>query len=340
MKSFKKIAIAVVAATTMASIVATPASAATTTLSVNGVSVATGTTLANPVVLPVPADNSVDAADAAKFAITGLDTGTVVSAVATGATIVPALATVSAPVTSNSGASSISINTGTGTTAEFYVYTKSVNTGTVVVTIGGNTTTYYVKGTAAAAYTLSVVAPDSVNISTVSKVYAKTVDVFGNPVVTTTPTVTAINATVGSVSVSDAATGTFVFDLTGPAVVGTSAISVAISATDVAGLPAAVKSVNKFVTISNPADVLASVKAELAAAQAALATEKAAHEATKQAAAKAATDAATALAKATSDAAAAKAASDKALLDLKSAFNALAKKWNAKNPKSKVTLVK
>ena len=333
MKSFKNIAIAVVAATTIAGIVATPASAATTALSVNGTSVATGSTLANPVVLPVPSDNSVDAADAVKFAFTGLDTGSVVSAVSSGVTIVPALATVSAPVTSANGATSISINTGTGTTAEFFVYTKSVNAGTVVVTIAGNTTTYYVKGTAGAAYTLSVATPDSVNISTVTKVYAKTTDVFGNPVVTTTPTITAINATVGSVSVSDTATGTFAFDLTAPAVVGTAALAIGITATDVIGLPAAAKAINKFVAISNPADVLASVKAELAAAQASLAAEKLAHEATKAAAAKAAADAATAQA-------AAKAASDKSVADLKAAFNALAKKWNAKNPKSKVTLVK
>lgn len=335
MKSFKNIVVAAVAATALTAIVATPASAATA-LSVNGTSVSTGTALATPVVLPVPADNSVDAADAVKFAFTGLDTGTVVSAVANGVTIVPALATVSAPVSASIGGSSISINTGTGTTAEFYVYTKSVNTGTVVVTIGGNTTTYYVKGTAAAAYNLSIVAPDTANISTVTKLYAKTTDVFGNPVVTTTPSVTAINATVGSVSVSDTATGTFAFDLTAPAAVGTSALAIAISATDVAGLPAAVKSVNKFVTITNPADVLASVKAELAAAQAALAAEKSAHEATKASLAKAVADANAAA----TQAATAKAASDKALADVKVAFNALAKKWNAKNPKAKVALLK
>jgi hypothetical protein len=340
MKSFKNIVIAAVAATALTAIVATPASAATTALSVNGTSVATGTALATPVVLPVPADNSVDAADAVKFAVTGLDTGSVVSAVANGVTIVPALATVSAPVTSANGAASISINTGTGTTAEFYVYTKSVSTGTVVVTIGGNTTTYYVKGTAAAAYNLSVATPDSVNLSTVTKVYAKTTDVFGNPVVTTTPTITAINATVSSVSVYDTATGTFAFDLTAPAAVGTTALAIAISATDVAGLPAAAKSVNKFVAVSNPADVLASVKAELAATQAALAAEKAAHEATKASLAKSVADAKAAADKATADAAAVKTASDKSIADLKAAFNALAKKWNVKNPKAKVTLVK
>ncbi len=329
MKSFKNIVIAAVAATALTTIVATPASAATTTLTLGGSSVSTGLVASNPVVLPVPADNSVDSVDALKIAITGLDTGTVVSASATNASIVPALATVSAPVSASAGTTTLSVNTGTGTTADFYVFTKSVTAGAVVVTIGGNTTTYYVKGSAGAAYNLSVVAPDSANISTVNKVYAKTTDVFGNPVVTTTPTLTAINATVGAVSVSDTATGTFVFDLTAPAAVGQSALSVAILATDVAGLPAAVKSATKFVAVINPADVLASLKAELAAAQAALTAEKAAHAVTKAAVDKAAADAVTA-----------KAAADLAGAAYKAEFNALAKKWNAKNPKAKVALKK
>lgn len=329
MKSFKKIAVGVVAAMSIATIVATPASAATTTLTVGGSSVSTGIVASNPVVLPVPADNSVDSADALKIAITGLDTGTVVSATANGASIVPALATVSAPVNASAGTATLSINTGTGTTADFYVFTKSVLPATVVVTVGGNTTTYYVKGSAGAAYNLSVVGADSASVSTVNKVYAKTTDVFGNPVVTTVPTVSAINATLGAVSVSDTATGTFVFDLTAPATVGTVALAVAITATDVVGLPTAVKSVNKFAFVSNPADALATANAQVASLTAQLAAEKAAHAVTKAAVDKAAADAVTA-----------KAASDLAAAAYKAEFNALAKKWNAKNPKAKVALKK
>ena len=325
MKSFKKIAVGVVAAMSIATIVATPASAATTALSVGGSSVSTGLTAANPVVLPVPADNSVDSADALKIAITGLDTGTVVSASATNASIVPALATSAAPVSASAGSASLSINTGTGTTADFYVFTKTVNAGTVVVTIGGNTTTYHVKGSAGSAYTLSLVASDSVNVSTVNKVSVKTTDAFGNPVVTTVPTVTVIGATVGAVSVSDTATGTFTFDLTAPAVVGNAAFTTAITATDVAGLPAAVKSATKFVAVTNIADKVASLEAQLAAANAALVAEKAAHAVTKAAVDKAAADAVTA-----------KAAADVAAATYIAEYNALAKKWNAKNPKAKV----
>ncbi len=329
MKSFKKIAVAVVAAMTMTTLVATSANATTPVLSVNGSTVTTGLTAANPVVVTVPSDNSVDAADAVRVAFTGLETGTAVSAVANGLTIVPALATLSAPVNASAGASTISISTGTGTTAEFYVYTKTVNVGTLVVTRGGNTFTYYVKGSAGAAYNLSLTAPDSVNISSVNKVYVRTTDVFGNPVVTTTPTATVINGTVGSVSVSDTATGTFAFDLTSLATTGTAGLSVAITATDVTGLPTAAKNASKFIAVTNPADLLASIRAELAAAQAALSAEKAGRAADKVAADKALADLLTA-----------KSASDKATSDLKKAFNSLAKKWNAKNPKARVTLVK
>lgn len=337
MNSFKKIAVAVVAAMTMTTLVATSASAATTTLSVGGSTVSTGTTVSNPAVLPVPSDNSVDAADALKIALTGLDTGTVVSAVATNATIVPALATISAPVNSSAGSSSISISTGTGTTAEFYVYTKTTTPGTVVVTVGGNVTTYYVKGSAGSAYNIALVAPDTVNISSVNKVYVKESDVFGNPVVTSTPSVTAINATVGSVTVSDTTTGTFVFDLTAPATVGTVGLSTNISASDVTGLPAASKNATKFVAVTNIADALASANAQIAALQAQLSASNASLASTKAAAdlaiAKANSDAATAVAQA-------KAAADLAAAAYKAEYNALAAKWNKANPKAKVALKK
>jgi hypothetical protein len=334
MNSFKKTAVVIAAALTGSVLAILPAQAAVSTaLTVGGSSVSTGTVASNPAVLSVPADNSVDSADALKIALTGLDTGTVVSATASNASIVPALATVSAPVTASAGTSSLSINTGTGTTADFYVFTKTTTVGTVTVTVGGNTTTYYVKGSAGSAYNLSVVGADSASISTVNKVYAKTTDIFGNPVVTTVPTVSAINATVSAVSVSDTATGTFVFDLTAPATVGTVALAVAITATDVTGLPAAVKSVNKFAFVTNPADALSAAKAEVATLSAQLAAEKAAHAVTKAAADKALADA---VAKATTD----KAAADLAKATYIAEYNALAKKWNAKNPKAKVALKK
>lgn len=336
MKSFKKIAIGTVAALSMTTILATSASAATT-LTVGGSGVATGLTASNPVVLPVPADNKVDLADTLRFSFTGLDTGTIVSAVATNASIVTAVHSDAAPVPASAGTGSISINTGTGTSADFYVFTKTVNAGTVVVTVGGTTVTYHVKGSAGAAYNLSLVAPDSANISTVNKVYVKTTDAFGNPVVTSTPAVTVIGATAGAVSVSDTATGTFVFDLTAPSTTGNVAFTAAITATDVVGLAAAIKSSVKFVAITSVADELATAKAQIAKLTADLAAEKTARSA-DAAAAKAAAD--LAAAKSATDLAAAKAASDLARAAYVAEYNALAKKWNAKNPKAKVALKK
>ena len=94
MNSFKKIALVMVAAMTMGTIVATPANAAVMTVAVSLDSVAntTNSAIATPASLPVPADNSIDAADALKFVAT-VDVGTSVSVSATNATIVSALHT-------------------------------------------------------------------------------------------------------------------------------------------------------------------------------------------------------------------------------------------------------
>lgn len=330
MKSFKnKLVISMAAALTMTMLTATNANAAATALTVGGSAVTTGTTLANPSILPVPSDNKVDSADALKITITGLDTGTVVTAVATNATIVTALHTDTVSVTASAGSSTVSIATGTGTSAEFYVYTKTTAVGTVVVSYTGNSTTYYVKGSAGAAYNLSLTAPDTLNISTASKVYVKETDIFGNAVTTSTPSVTAINGTVGTVSVSDTATGTFAFDLTAPATVGTVGLSVSITATDVVGLAAAAKTVSKFLTATNSAEALASANAQIATLKSQLESEKSA-----RAIEKAASDSATVTA------AAKLATANATIASLKTQFNVLAKKWNAKFPKLKVNWLK
>ena len=94
MNSFKRVSLIIAAALTSTMLVspAANANAGTVTLTVAGSAATGGTVVTTPVALPVPADNSVDAADALKIAVTGVDTGTVVSAVAVNATIVPALA--------------------------------------------------------------------------------------------------------------------------------------------------------------------------------------------------------------------------------------------------------
>jgi len=126
----------------------------------------------------------------------------------------------------------------------------------------------------------------------------------------------------------------------------------ATSAATVAGLSAPVKAAQAAFTISDLNGTVATLTAQLAAekagraldAQAAanvLSAEKAGRAADKVAAdkaladAKAASDSATVTAKAASDLALATAAAK-----YKAEYNALAKKWNAKNPKAKVALKK
>ena len=163
MKSFKKIALAMVAAMTMSTLVATSASAAPmsiTSVKKAGTTTTLGTAATTPITLPVPSDNSVDTADTAEFVVT-VDTGTVVSVVATNAFVVPAVATTAAPVTASSGAGTWSQNVGTGTTATFYVYTKTTAIGSVAITNGGTTTTYYVQGTSDKINSLTLTGVDS-----------------------------------------------------------------------------------------------------------------------------------------------------------------------------------
>jgi len=386
MNSFKKIALAVVAAMTLGTLVATPASAAvmTVAVSLDGTANSTNSAIATPAALPVPADNTVDAADALRFIAT-VDTGTAVSAVCTNCTIVSALHTTAAPVTSASGSSSLTIATGTGTTATFYVYTKTTAIGTVVVTNQGTTLTYYVQGTAGKINTLSVSAPATGAAGTKQDVIVTATDTFGNKVSAKSITATVFaatavldtaTATTGS-ALSDFGTATFKVTLptTGTRSLVMFAPTTAGDATtaDVVGLPARALAPFAEITVRDLVSELAAEKAAKDAALAAKAVSDAAvvKAAADAVAAKAASDAALAAEKTASATALAaeKAASAKALADakaasdavvlakdatiakltadnadalksIKDAFNALAKKWNVKNPKAKVTLIK
>jgi hypothetical protein len=368
MNSFKKVSLVIAAALT-GTVLSTVSAYAVPTIavSVNTVADTDANTIAGAAVVTVPSDNKVDAADAVKFALTGVDTGTVVTATSSNAFIVSALWDAAAPVTSASGSTSYSVNTGTGTTATFYVYTKSTSAGTVTITNGGNTYVYYVKGTAGPAYNISPVVALSTNTSSVIEYSTTITDIFGNVPTATTPVVTVVGATVSTASAaSDTTTGISKVSVTYPATAGNAAIGFAITATDVDGLPAAVKSVTKFVTVSDLATTNASLTAQLSASIAARAAEAAAAT-TAATTAKSVSDAALAkvnaeLAKANADSAAAKIAADKALADAKALaatelatakasadlakatyvaqYNALAKKWNAKHPTAKVKYIK
>ena len=388
MNSFKKLALAMVAAMTLGTMVATPANAAVMTVAVTlgagNTDKSSASSISTPAVLPVPADNTIDVADALKFVAT-VDLGTSVTATATNATIVSALHSTAAPVGASSGSSSLTIATGTGTTATFYVYTKTTAIGTVVITNGGTTLTYYVQGTAGLINNLAVSAPASGAAGTKQDITVTATDVFGNKVSgkSITATVFALTATMDTATVTSGATlsdfGVAKFTATLPSTGSRALITFAptsagdASSADVVGLTArtlapfaeiavrdlvselAVQTAAKDAAlaakaISDAAVIKAAADATAAkvASDAALAAEKAA-SATALAAEKAVSAKALADAKAASDAvvlakdaAIAKLTADNAaaLKSMKDAFNALAKQWNAKNPKAKVKYVK
>ena len=390
MNSFKKIALAVVAAMTLGTMVATPANAAVMTVAVtlgaNNTDKSSASAISTPASLPVPSDNKIEVTEALKFVAT-VDTGTAVTVTTTNATIVSALHTDAAPVGATSGSSSLTVATGTGTTATFYVYTKTTAIGTVVINNGGTTLTYYVQGTAGLINNLTVAAPASGAAGTKQDILVTATDVFGNKVSgkSITATVFAATATLDSATAATGATlsdfGVAKFTATLPTT-GTRALimfaptvadPVTAATADVVGLTARTLAPFAEITVRDLVSELAVQTAAKDAALAAKAISDAAvvKAAADAAAAKVASDAALAAEKAASAAALAaeKAASAKALADaktasdavvlakdatiakltadnagalksIKDAFNALAKKWNAKNPKAKVTYLK
>ena len=362
MNSFKKVSLIIAAALTSTMLVspAAQANAGTVTLTVAGSAATGGTSVGSPVALPVPADNSIDAADALKIAVTSVDTGTVVTAVATNATIVPALATSTSPVTASSGSTTLSVSTGTGNSADFFVYTKSTAVGTVAITRAGTTTVYYVQGTAGALNSIAITAPASGAAGTVATLRVSGYDVFGNLKGGSTintlvssnglATLTALTtdtatATLGTKeqTVTLPASGSVVvtaYATVASAVTGLSSpVGSVVATVVVRDLTGELATVNSALAAANAS--LASTNAALAAANAALTAEKAARAADKVASdkaladAKAASDSATVTAKAASDLALATAAAK-----YKAEYNALATKWNKKNPKAKVALKK
>jgi hypothetical protein len=273
-----------------------------------------------------------------KIAVTGVDTGTVVTAVAVNATLVPALSATGAAVTASSGSSTLSIATGTGNSADFYVYTKSTAVGSVSITRSGTTTVYYVQGAAGALNSITLTAPASAAAGTSQVLKVSGFDVFGNlkggATINTLVSSSGV-ALVTALTTDTAATtlGTKEQTVTIPAVGSVTVVAYATVATAVTGLAAPVGSVSATIAVRDVVAELAAKNAELATANAAL---KAAQDALAAEKAGRASDSATA----TAAAATAKAAADLAKATYVAEYNALAKKWNKKFPKLKVKLKK
>jgi hypothetical protein len=275
MTSLKKPLIAIASAVALVGtmLVAGPANASTATLTVAGSAPATaGTSSATAIALPVPSDNDVSSADVVRIALTGVTAGSNVVVTATNAKIVTAVTSGSTIVKVDSGVSTVTIPTGTGTTADVFVFTTSTETGSVVVSANGNTNTYFVKGTAGPAYNLFVTAPKVANLGGTAEVTATTTDVFGN--VVTNASIT--NASVGSGTLG--AFGSYVTadkvykaTFTASATAGPAVVQSSIAPTAVAGLPKPITSVMNTITVANLADQIAVLSATLVTAEAALA---------------------------------------------------------------------
>ena len=225
--------------------------------------------------------------------------------------IVSALSTTLNPVKSNAGVTSANYNVGTGTTSEFFAYTKSTALGTITISNGGSTYTYYLKGTAGPAYTIAYTPNAKPFTSTLVKQTVKVTDVFGNAVAGVSPTLSLINLT-STTPTSSGADGVSEFTLTYPSAAGQAALSVSIPAVDVVGFDPAVKAISTFIDVTD-------ANGAIATATAAVAAEKAARAADKIVADAAVAAEKAALAAEKTARAAEKAASDKALADEKAA---------------------
>ena len=312
MTSLKKPLIAIASAVVFATtaFIAAPANAAvTTTLTIAGSAATGGTTEATAIALPVPADNKVDSVDVLDVALAGITAGDVVTVVATDATLVTTLDATDARVTATSGVTTLNIATGTGTTAGFKVYTKTTKVGKVVVTVGTATpVTYYVKGTAGALNAIALSAPTAA-LGTTAKVTATGTDVFGNSVSGATVALQVISGTAtNTYSLTTAADGTAVKELTGLSVDNYDLIATATVATAVTGLNAPLGFVKGQLKVVDLAGLVAAKDAELAVAAATIADLKVQIAALKAA-------------------------------EIKK-YNTLAAKWNKKFPKAKVALRK
>jgi hypothetical protein len=347
MNSFKKISLIIAAALTSTALVVAPSSAAPLAVTVAGS--ANTTTATAPATANVPADNKVDSADAVALVATA-DTGTVVSFVSTGGVkLVLALDNApTAPVLASAGTTSYS-TTSQGSAITVYAFTTSTNVGSVTITNGAYSTIVYVKGIAGSAYNVGLSVPSAVAVGTIPSVSVNVTDVFGNLVGGETVTATLIGGTWADASISKSIITSTAANVTADstltlgskaeklsvAVAGTVTVAAtgAASATAVTGLAAPVKAVVASFAVTDLNGTIAALNARVASLTAELAVVNAALVAEK---AGRVNDSATATT--------AKAASDLALAIAKSKyktkFNALAKKWNAKNPRAKVALIK
>jgi hypothetical protein len=271
MNSFKKISIATVAAFALVAtaIMTVPANASVVAAVTVGVTdVATTSKVATTPATPtVPSDNKVDLADTVKFVVT-VPTGTIVRATATESKLVTALDAADAAVPASAGAASVEINTGSGTTATFYAFTTKTTAGSVVVSVGGSSTTYHLKGVAGPAYNVAVNAPVVAGLGADVDFTATATDVFGNAVENATITTTLLRGTVKTALTWNSADKVYKGVITTPSTAGAVAGIAKITATDVTGLAKSVSEATFSVAAADLAGQVTALTATVAALKA------------------------------------------------------------------------
>jgi len=279
MNSFKKIALAVVAAMTMSTLVVTPASANTVSVDVT-TEIAGAGTAASPFTVKVPSDNVVSVADTTTATNNEalLITATVVAGTPVTFTAVGAntrlVSAIGSTVNASAGSSSITV-TPASTTATVYAYTTSTAASAVTVSVTGAATTIYLKGVAGPAYELKMSIPASGNISGKVTATLDVADIFGNAVADTVTVTTLGGATAGTVTADALVTGRYTSEISLPATAGTVAVGASITApTSVPTIKLATTSQTAIVTVSDLAGALATANAALAAEKAARAADK------------------------------------------------------------------
>jgi hypothetical protein len=243
--------------------------------------------------LPVPADNVVSSS-ALSISVSGVASGTTVSATANNALLLSTLT----GATAASGSATLTVNASTSGSVELFVFTKTTAVGSVVVTVGNTQTTYYVKGTAGDLAKVALAAPATGLAGSTQSVVVSAFDKYNNA--KSGGTVNLVINTNGVITTATATTttsGTVSHVVTLPATGNVTVTAFAASSSAVA-----------TISVNQPRNI----EAELGAALAAVATLTA--------------DLATANT--------AKADLEKVVRKLKWQYNVLVKKYNVGKPKA------
>jgi hypothetical protein len=287
-----KLAIGLVAALTLG-LTGVAASANTQTLTVAASSATGGTTTANAIALPVPTDNVVSSS-ALSISVSGVASGTTVSATANNALLLSTLT----GATAASGSATLTVNASTSGSVELFVFTKTTAVGSVVVTVGNTQTTYYVKGTAGDLAKVALAAPATGLAGTTQSVVVSAFDKYNNAKAGgTVNLVINTNGVITTATATTTTSGTVSHVVTLPATGNVTVTAFAASSSAVA-----------TIAVNQPRNI----EAELGAALAAVATLTA--------------DLATANT--------AKADLEKVVRKLKWQYNVLVKKYNVGKPKA------